>query len=136
KQSQETSRIACFGFCYFYLRRPWLLSGALWLGVLKLSPSLSSPSPLHHNCQPPHPVRKCQTAVLALRLGLGYLLFGTDFTAGRRHGEAESERQVLEASISGNFHGSCTFLWLGAQQPGAKWLWKPLTALVALSPPP
>lgn len=27
------------------------------------------------------------------------------------------------------------FLWLGAQQPGAKVLWKPLTALTALSPP-
>lgn len=27
------------------------------------------------------------------------------------------------------------FFWLEAQQPGAKVLWKPLTALITLSPP-
>lgn len=51
---------------------------------------------------------------------------GIGFTAGRWHGGAEAERQVLEAFVDLSVETSWLMYVPLAWGPGAKVLWKPL----------
>lgn len=91
---------------WFLLLLPQKALAFVWCSVarcLKAEPvsvlPISSPSQLSASTSCPEVSDSCPGPAPGSRLPV----VGTDFTAGRRHGEAESERQVLEASISGNF---------------------------------
>lgn len=87
---------------WFLLLLPQKALAFVWCSVarcLKAEPvsvlPISSPSQLSASTSCLEVSDSCPGPAPGSRLPV----VGTDFTAGRRHGEAESERQVLEASV-------------------------------------